>query len=142
MYRLLIIIILFALISCKERKTEFIQSEVINKLILVKNPPKQDSLIKNKLIEFLIRNPKRLREGSLVEFYRYTSNTEYFLTNKEDSGGFSSEEIADYQDVDGIARFRISKCENDSTKLVGELRFYNINEYNFYKPDTIIFKCR
>ncbi|MDR3025150.1 hypothetical protein [Chryseobacterium sp.] len=133
--------IILLLFSCK-KETEFIESKTIHKLILVKNPPKNDSLVKNQLVDFLVKNPHRLIDGCLIEFYIYTSNTKYFLKNNEDSGGFSSEEIINYQDRDGIARFRINKCKNDSTKLVGELRFYNSRKYNFYKPDTIIYKCQ
>ena len=40
-------------ISCKEKKIEFYQSETMN-LVLVKNLPKNDSLLKEELKKYLI----------------------------------------------------------------------------------------
>ena len=48
--------------------------------------------------------------------------------------------IALYND-EKIAYFVISQCKDDSTKLVGELKFYN-QWGNFFKSDTIIYKCK
>ena len=100
-----------------ERKTEFVQSKVRLNLFLVKNPPKKNSFSKM--------------------FYKYTSDTKYFLDNREDPGGFLSEEISMYDHEAKLATFFISKCENDTTKTSGILSFYN-------KPgssDIVLYKC-
>lgn len=112
-----IIAIIIILFFCWNGKTEFIQSKVRTNLFLIKNSPKKNSF------------PKL--------FYKYNADTEYFLDHKEDSGGFSSQEISMYDDDSMLAVFSMLKCSNDSTKRFGELRLYN----NFYEPDTIIYKC-
>ena len=56
----IIITALLFLLSCKEEKIEFVQSRAIPALILIKNPPKSDSLLKTQLVNFLIKNqPKK-----------------------------------------------------------------------------------
>lgn len=115
---LLIIIICF----CWNGKTEFVKSKTIGGLYLIKNPPKNYS--------------KTQKQFTQIDFYRYSWNTKYFLDHEEDPGGFLSEELSYYSE-DNLATFIVSKCDNDTTKLVGELRLYN----NFYQPDTIVYKC-
>ena len=52
--------VMLILFSCKEEKIEFVQSRAIPALILIKNPPKSDSLLKSQLVNFLIKNqPKK-----------------------------------------------------------------------------------
>ena len=134
---LLLIIIFF--FSCN-RKTEFIDSKAVGGLFLIKNPPKEDSLLKKEIMHFLIKNPPKL-EGKIthIDFYKYSWNTKYFLNHKEDRGGFSSEELGNYPE-DDLASFIISKCKNDTTKLVGRFHFYG-NRSNLSQLDTIIYKC-
>ncbi len=129
---------IFLIISCENNKTEFIQSKVINKLVLVKNPPTMDSLLKSQLIDFLIKNPRKS-----IAFYRYSSETKYFLGNKEDPGGFSSEELDNYPE-DEIANFFILNCKNDSTKLVGRFHFYGLkgSDDGQKEIDTLIYRCK
>lgn len=130
---LIFIIICF---SCN-RKIEFVQSKVTSNLFLIKNPPKNDSLLRKEIILFLIKNPVEYNKSPYhVNFYKYTWNTKYFINNLPDPGGFSSEELDNYPQ-DNIGSFIISKCENDTTKLVGEL----ILAKNPFKADTIIYKC-
>jgi len=50
--------VLLFLLSCKEEKVEFVQSRAIPALILIKNPPKSDSLLKTQIIDFLQANNK------------------------------------------------------------------------------------
>jgi hypothetical protein len=125
------------LCSCEEKKTEFIQSKAIPDVFLLKNLPREDSLIKEIIKKFLLKNPPKKD----IYFFEYNWKTKYFINNKEDySGGLSGEELGFYPDAQ-IGVFIISKCKNDTTKLVGKLRFYN--KYgNYYKPDTIIYKCK
>ena len=52
-------------ISCKEKKIEFYQSETMN-LVLVKNLPKNDSLLKEELKKYLIN-----RKIEHTEIYEY-----------------------------------------------------------------------
>lgn len=133
-----IIAIIIILFFCWNGKIEFVQSKVRTNLFLIKNPPKNDSLLKKEITLFLIKTHSK-NDSVPKLFYRYSWNTKYFLDHEEDPGGFSSEELINYPE-DNIANFIISKCENDKTKLVGELRFYN--EWgDHYKPDTIIYKC-
>ncbi len=77
-------------------------------------------------------------------FYRYTWDTSYFIENKEDTdSGFSDNSLFDYPE-DKIATFFISKCEKDSTKLVGELYFYGNAglEGSKREIDTLIYHCK
>ncbi|GAA6765178.1 hypothetical protein AAFH68_11120 [Flavobacterium sp. CGRL1] len=130
----IIFIILFSF-SCT-RKTEFIQSKVYSNLFLIKNPPKEDSLLKKEITFFLIKNPPKIgKRFTHLDFYKYSWNTKYFLDNEEDSGGFSSEELSYYPE-DNLGTFIITKCKNDTTKLVGELFTKSP-----FKADTIIYKC-
>ena len=58
--RVFVFFVMLFLFSCKEEKIEFVQSRAIPALILIKNPPKSDSLLKTQLVNFLIKNqPKK-----------------------------------------------------------------------------------
>ena len=135
----IIIIVLLFLLSCKEEKIEFVQSRAIPALILIKNPPKSDSLLKTQIIDFVKENYYKER----IHFYRYTSDTKYFIENEgDDTGGFSQNSITDYTE-DDIATFFISKCEKDTTKLVGKLYFYgNAGFSSKVEIDTLIYHCK
>ena len=136
----IIIIVLLFLLSCKEEKIEFVQSRAIPALILIKNPPKSDSLLKTQIIDFIKENYYKER----IHFYRYTSNTKYFIENEEENtGGFSQNALYDYPE-DDIAVFEISECKKDSTKLVGELYFYGNAgfEDSITEIDTLIYHCK
>ena len=136
----IIIIVLLFLLSCKEEKVEFVQSRAIPALILIKNPPKSNSLLKTQIIDFIKENYYKER----IHFYRYTSNTKYFIENEEENtGGFSQNALYDYPE-DDIAVFEISECKKDSTKLVGELYFYGNAGFEDSKReiDTLIYYCK
>ena len=136
----IIIIVLLFLLSCKEEKVEFVQSRAIPALILIKNPPKSNSLLKTQIIDFIKENYYKER----IHFYRYTSNTKYFIENEEENtGGFSQNALYDYPE-DDIAVFEISECKKDSTKLVGELYFYGNAgfEDSITEIDTLIYHCK
>ena len=145
----IIIIVLLFLLSCKEEKIEFVQSRAIPALILIKNPPKSDSLLKTQIIDFLMKNSLKsdylsktqLKEG--IDFYRYTSDTKYFIENEgDDTGGFSQNSITDYTE-ENIATFFISECKKDSTKLIGKLYFYgNTGFSSKVEIDTLIYHCK
>ena len=139
--RVFVFFVMLFLFSCKEEKIEFVQSRAIPALILIKNPPKSDSLLKTQIIDFLQANNNGKKYFS---FYRYTSNTYYFLENKEETtGGFSQNALYDYPE-DDIAVFEISECKKDSTKLVGELYFYGNAgfEDSITEIDTLIYHCK
>ncbi len=135
----IIIIVLLFLLSCKEEKVEFVQSRAIPALILIKNPPKSDSLLKTQIIDFVKENYYKER----IHFYRYTSDTKYFIENRGDNtGGFSQNALYDYPE-DDIAVFEISECKKDSTKLVGELYFYGNAGFSSKREiDTLIYHCK
>ena len=147
--RVFVFFVLLFLFSCKEEKIEFVQSNVFNKLYLIKNPPKSDSLLKTQIIDFLMKNSLKsdylsktqLKEG--IDFYRYTSDTKYFIENEgDDTGGFSQNSITDYIE-ENMAVFEISKCEKDSTKLVGELYFCGNADFSYKTEiDTLIYHCK
>ena len=138
--RVLVFFVMLILLSCKEEKVEFVQSRAIPALILIKNPPKSDSLLKTQIIDFLQANNN---DKKYFSFYRYTSNTYYFLENKEETtGGFSQNALYDYPE-DDIAVFEISECKKDSTKLVGELYFYGNAGFSSKREiDTLIYHCK
>ena len=132
-------LILVIFISCN-RKMEFIQSETIPSLILVRNSIENDSLLKNQLISFIIKNHHKNR----IQFYKYTWDTSYFLDNKEDiDGGFSDNALYDYPE-DNIADYFVLKCEEDTTKLVGRFHFYANAGLKGKKReiDTLIYHCK
>ena len=123
--------------SCKEKEIEFYQSETMN-LVLVKNIPQNDSLLKEELKKYLIS-----QKIEYTEIYEYSWDTEYFLTHEEDDGGPTSSHFLDlHQEERGIAYFYKNKCKNDSLKTIGVIRYYD--KYgDFYRPDTIIIsKCK
>ena len=138
----IIIIVLLFLLSCKEEKVEFVQSRAIPHFFLIKNPSKDDFLLRNQIIDFLMKNPS-IYKNDYVGFYRYTSDTKYFIENEgDDTGGFSQNSITDYTE-DDIATFFISKCEKDTTKLVGKLYFYgNAGFSSKVEIDTLIYHCK
>ena len=131
--------VMLILFSCKEKKVEFVQSRAIPALILIKNPPKSDSLLKTQIIDFVKENYYKER----IHFYRYTSDTKYFIENRGDNtGGFSQNALYDYPE-DDMAVFEISECKKDSTKLVGELYFYgNAGFSSKVEIDTLIYHCK
>ena len=131
--------VMLILFSCKEKKVEFVQSRAIPALILIKNPPKSDSLLKTQIIDFVKENYYKER----IHFYRYTSDTKYFIENEGDNtGGFSQNALYDYPE-DDMAVFEISECKKDSTKLVGELYFYGNAGFSSKREiDTLIYHCK
>ena len=137
--RVFVFFVMLFLFSCKEEKVEFVQSRAIPALILIKNPPKSDSLLKTQIIDFVKENYYKER----IHFYRYTSDTKYFIENEEENtGGFSQNALYDYPE-DDIAVFEISECKKDSTKLVGELYFYgNTGFSSKVEIDTLIYHCK
>ena len=154
--RVLVFFVMLILLSCKEEKVEFVQSKVKPSTFLLKNLPRDDKFIKEEIKSFLSKNLPH--QDSLIKkefiiaenfyqkqifFYRYTWDTSYFIENKEDTdGGFSDNSLFDYPE-DKIATFFISKCEKDSTKLVGELYFYgNAGFSSKVEIDTLIYHCK
>ncbi|OXA90189.1 hypothetical protein [Flavobacterium hibernum] len=140
---LIIITIMLLFFSCT-KKTEFIKSKTIADLFLLKNPPQEDSLVKKLVKDFLLKNPPKYKNKiNRIDFYIYNSDTKYFLDHGEDnpSGLSLGEQQLNFYNNYRIAIFSISKCKNNEKRLVGELQFDN--KYgDFYKPDTIIYKCK
>ena len=117
-------------------KMEFIQSKVYPNLYLVKYPIEdRDSLnksIKNKVLQDMnnqfVWNKNNIEENR-IRFYEYTTawgfsnGTKHFIENKEDPGGFSSEELDNYQEQK-MAYFELKQCENDSLNYLGNLIYF------------------
>ena len=72
-------LILVIFISCN-RKIEFIQSETIPSLILVRNSIENDSLLKNQLIiSFVIKNHHKNR----IQFYKLRCQNNFIYLHSE-----------------------------------------------------------
>lgn len=142
---ILIVLVFFLVMSCTndktEKKIEFIPSKTMSTVYLIKNAPRKDSVLKAELMTFLEKNYKNKTQN--IYFYNYTPETKYFVENEPDySGGWSGREITDYME-DYFASLQISKCETDSTKLVGELFFYGLKggADGVGEIDTLIYYC-
>mgnify|MGYP000986447365 CR=1 FL=1 len=62
MRKIILIIMVMFLFSCQEeKKMEFIESEAIPALVLVKNPIENDSLLKSQLVNYLIKKQPKKR---------------------------------------------------------------------------------
>ena len=132
--KIIIITLLFLFSSCGEKKTEFIESNTMD-LILIKNIPNDRTALRKQIKEFIIN--EKIEKS--VDFYEYTYNSRYFIDNEE-SSGFGAEVLSVYQDESGIGAFYYEPCKNDTLQKVGFLRYYK--KYgDFYDPDTIIGKC-
>ncbi|MDR3025152.1 hypothetical protein [Chryseobacterium sp.] len=137
----ILLIVCLLLISCKEKKVEFVESKVIKGFFVVKNLPKEDSLLQNQLVDFVVKNPK-IPNDSSIHFYSDNSDTRYFLDQLPDPGGFSSHELEDIEDYN-IAKLFFIKCKNDSSKFIGELYYKGLHTKGsrYIKIDTIVNKC-
>jgi hypothetical protein len=127
--------------SCEEKKIEFMQSKAIPSVFLIKNRPLEDSLLRKQITLFLIKNPLNNKIDESKMFYRYTWDTEYFIDDDE-YDGFGAETLSMYS-KDILANFYISKCKNDTTKLVGRFHFYGLKgaDDGVDQIDTLIYKC-
>lgn len=146
MKHIALILVMIFFFSCKEKKMEFVRYKPTDNIILIKNPTNDNLLLKEKVKQFLIENRSKYDNNITVfAFYKYNSDTEYFLRNGEKySGGFHySKTLYDYPD-DEIAVFIISKCEKDTAKLVGRLYFYGIegSSKGIGTIDTLIYHCQ
>ncbi len=146
-------------------KMEFIQSDVYPDLYLIKNPIKDtDSIhrmIKNRVLKKVnteLLNAHGAADFSeygmdpssyRIRFYEYytgtfffipfgEAGTDHFIENKEDPGGFSSEELSHYHQY-RIAEFNIDYCENDTLNSVGRLYYYQGRD--LIKTDTLLNQC-
>ncbi|MFV0305819.1 MAG: hypothetical protein ACK5IC_10110 [Moheibacter sp.] len=140
--KIIILIIGFLLCSsCEEKKIEFVQSKVTNSLFLIKNPPKNDSLLKKEIEFFLIKNHTKNKDEYKM-FYKYSSNTEDFIYEKRPGGYFR--EYLDYYPEDELATFIISKCKNDTLRKVGRIHFYGLkgSDDGQKEIDTLIYNCK
>ena len=132
-----IILLLFLMVfsSCKEKKIEFIKSNVMN-LILVKNSPKEELKLKLEIKKYLENNfPK----DEVIYIYMYSYETSYFINNNQDDEGPTGFYfLYNYRKECGIGQFFV---EEECPNQWGELRYYD--KYgNFYELDTIIGKCK
>ena len=146
-------------------KMEFIQSKVYPNLYLVKNPIKDKDyihrIIKKRVLQkvnakLLDDNgtnefSRKLREEPPygISFYEYDTGTFFlipfgdagtvhFIKNKEDPGGFSSEELYNY-DQFRIAEFKVAYCKSDSLHHTGILLYYQGRDV--IKTDTLFNQC-
>ena len=145
---------------------KFIQSKVYPDFQLVKYPIKdRDSLHKiiEKMVlkkvnsEFFNNNEKYdFSKNSTtavpysIRFYEYYTGTPFFvpfgeagtthfIENKEDPGGFTSEEICHYNTY-RIAEFNLKYCPNDSLNYIGTINYYQ--GLDIIEKDIILNQCR
>lgn len=93
-------------------------------------------------------SPSRTDLHYSLDFYTYyegwgtnpfgEAGTAHFIENKEDPGGFSSEELSHYSKYK-IAELYITFCEEDTVNYIGVLEYYRNDQIT--KTDTIINKC-
>lgn len=144
---ILLLLVICFFFSCQKKKVEFVQSKVYKNLFLIKNFPKEDSLLKKDIKLFLIKNSylynyKQKNNYYNIEFYKYTLDMGYFIENEE-YDGFGAKVLSTHND-DLLGAFIISKCEKDSTKLVGELFYYGLkgSDDGQKEIDTLIYNCK
>ena len=145
-------------------KMEFISSKVYPDLYLVKNPVNnKDSIhsaikrmvqekVNNKFITEIISKDSFEKRGVpyRLRFYEYytgtpifvpfgEAGTTHFIEHEEDPGGFSSEEISNYNTY-RIAEFYLKYCDADSLNFVGTIDYYQ--NWEIIKTDTILNQCK
>ena len=145
-------------------KMEFISSKVYPDLYLVKNPVNnKDSIhsaikrmvqekVNNKFITEIISKDSFEKRGVpyRLRFYEYytgtpifvpfgEAGTTHFIEHEEDPGGFSSEEISNYNAY-RIAEFYLKYCDADSLNFVGTIDYYQ--NWEIIKTDTILNQCK
>lgn len=83
---------------------------------------------------------------NFYEYYKGTflipfgeAGTVHFIENKEDPGGFSSEELIHYYNY-RIATFNLKPCINDSLNYYGEVVFYQND--SILKTETLLNLCK
>ena len=131
---ILLSVLLFSCRESKEKEMEFIPSKVMN-LILIKNPPENDSILKLRIEKYLENNfPKKS-----IYIYIYSYETSYFINNNQDDEGPTGFYfLYNYRKEYGIGQFFV---EEECPNQWGELRYYD--KYGtFYEPDTILGKCK
>ena len=138
MKKIIISVLCLFLFSCSQEKLEFIPSKTINNVFFLKNLPKNDSILKREIKDFIYNSKANKKD---IYFYKYTYNTRFFLNHKEDSSCMLDDFLEDE-----LASYIITKCKADTTKLIGNYLFYGLKgaEKNIFKVeiDTIIFECR
>lgn len=151
---LVVLLLSFVIDKLFFTKMEFIQSKVYYNLYLVKNPLKDNEIIKKALVEKIKSHLKTehkigkkleyTKGNDFIYFYEYggmtfgfigEAGTQYFIDHEEDFGGFVSEELGMYQEY-RMAEFNFKPCTKDITLLCGELNLYD--EGKLIKTDTII----
>lgn len=153
------VIILTALINHLFFKNmEFIQSKVYPDLYLVKYPIKNkdsifrviENMVLQKVNDQFKTSVKRIEMPYRISFFEYYNGTPFFIPfgeagtthfieNKEDPGGFSSEELFHYNQY-RIAEFSLDYCKNDTLNYVGTINYYKGQEV--IKTDIIINQCK
>ncbi|WP_338360061.1 hypothetical protein [Yeosuana marina] len=142
----LILVVLFGVVVGINKlffqNMEFIQSNVYPDLYLVKHPIKDKDSINN-MIEKRVLAQLQNGNTNTTQFYEYTTawgfqnGTKHFINHKEDPGGFSSEELNNYQEFK-MAYFSLSKSKKDTLNYYGILRYFK-DGYEV-KKDTIFKK--
>lgn len=126
------------LFSCNTGESSFMKTTV-DGYYLIKNPPQNKTTLKNAIAHFINIRGAEGKHITTAYFYKYTSNTAYFVKHKPDPGGHFSKDF-DFYEQDQIATFGMEQCPVDKHMKLGLLRFFN-NWGNYYQPDTLFNNC-
>lgn len=147
-----IFILCFIIMGCDDKKDEFISLDKLtftndhykdtvktSYYILINNPNSVKDSLKNDIVNYVksrLKHEKILMKKNVTSidfvFYKKTNNTSYFMKNKEDPGGVSSEEISHYKE-DYIANYYVQKC---IIGTIEKIYFYDLPE------EVIINNCK
>lgn len=116
----------------RKMNSEFVGNEEVHKY---KYQYDEDSPVRRDL-HYSLRFYTYFEGGGVNPFGQ--AGTAHFIKNKEDPGGFSSEELDHYRDY-LRASYDVSFCDNDTVNYIGILRYYRNGDE--IQKDTIINKC-
>lgn len=148
----MIFLLFFIITGCDDKRDEFISLDKltftndyykdtvkISYYILINNPNSVKDALKNDIVNYVksrLKHEKILMQKNVTSidfvFYKKTNNTSYFMKNKEDTGGFSSEEISHYKE-DYIANYYVQKC---IIGTIEKIYFYDLPE------EVIVNNCK
>lgn len=139
------------------KNMEFVQSKVYQDLYLIKHPIKDKDSLHGFIEKMILQKVNAQIETSSktiilpysIRFYEYYNGTPFFIPfgeagtthfieNKEDPGGFSSEEISNYNTY-RIAEFNLDYCKNDSLNYIGTINYYK--GWDVIKTEIFLNQC-
>ncbi len=144
---------------------KFIQSKVYPNFYIVENEPEDRGVLNDTIKKMIIKkmnnefigkeNKFKFNENHKdysktyctysIDYYSYytgdffKSGTVWFIENKQDFGGFSTDTFDDYKNY-RIASFEVEFCEKDTINFIATIKYYLDGDIT--KIDTIINSCK